>query len=264
MGQTQLKNRVSIVTGGSSGIGKATALTLAENGSCVVLASRNLKALEENAREITDRGGRAWALPVDVTKRDDVEGMVDKVLEKWGRIDVLVSNAGQYIRSPIADMSFELLERSMSVNFYSHVYAVLAVLPHMLEKKSGNIVFVSTMDAKKGLPPDAPYVSGKFAMTGFAEVLRQEVISKGIFVTTVFPGRIDTPLIEDLDVPWISAKMPAEAVSKAILRGIRQRKAEVFLPPQVRLLYLLNVISPGAADWVVKSFKLGGWETKKN
>jgi NAD(P)-dependent dehydrogenase (short-subunit alcohol dehydrogenase family) len=261
--QALLHNKVSIVTGGSSGIGKATAFALAEKGSCVVLASRNLSALDENVKIINENGGKAWAIPVDVTKKDQVERMVKQVLDEWGKIDILISNAGQYIRSPIVHMDVALLEQSMSINFYSHVFVVLAVIPHMLEQKDGNIVFVSTMDAKKGLPPDVPYVSAKCALTGFAEVLRQEVRSEGIYVTTVFPGRIDTPLIENLKVPWISAKIPAEAVSRAILKGIRTRKAEIFLPPQVKLLHYLNVLSPRAADWVVRSFNLDGWEINK-
>lgn len=263
MGQSLLKDKVSIVTGGSSGIGKATAIALAEQGSQVVLASRNIAALNENVRLIEARGGTAWALPVDVTHQEQIERMVKEVLEKWGQIDVLVSNAGQYIRSPIADMDMDLLESSMRINFYSHVETVLAVLPHMLERGSGNIVFVSTLDAKKGLTPDAPYVSAKFALSGFAEVLRQEAKPGGVFITTVFPGRIDTPMLENITVPWISAKIPPEAVARVIVKGIKQRKAEVIVPLRGSFMYYMNVISPRMGDWFVRSFKIEGWEKTK-
>jgi uncharacterized protein len=263
LGYKLLQNKISIITGGSSGIGRATAFALAERGSCVVLASRNLPALEENANKIQEKGGKAWALPVDVTQRGQVDWMINQVLNRWGRIDVLVSNAGQYLRSPIIQLDVELLERSMKVNFFSHTFCVLGVLPHMIERGKGNIVFVSTLDAKKGLPPDAPYVSAKFALSGFAEVLRQEVGPKGVFVTTVYPGRIDTPLIENLKVPWISAKIPPDEVAKAIVKGIVNRKAEVILPFHGLLLHYLNVVSPRAADWIVRSFHLEGWEVNK-
>jgi short-subunit dehydrogenase len=148
----------------------------------------------------------------------------------------------------------------MAVNFYGNVYAALAVLPSMLKQRSGQIVFVSSMDAKKGLPPDAPYVAAKFALSGFGEVLRQELHGTGVYISTVYPGRVDTPMIADLQFPWISAKIPAQAVAQGILRVIRRRQAEAIVPPRARLLHYLNVLSPRLADWAVRCLHLEGWE----
>jgi short-subunit dehydrogenase len=118
------------------------------------------------------------------------------------------------------------------------------------------------MDSKKGLPLDAPYVAAKFALTGFAEVLRQELHGTGISVSTILPGRVDTPMIATLRVPWVSAKISAEAVARATLRAIRLRQPEVILPPQASLLHYLNVLSPRMGDWAARFFHLEGWDSK--
>ncbi len=255
------RHAVAVVTGASSGIGKATALALAREGARVVLAARRRAPLEQVAEEVTALGGEPLVVPTDVSQREQVEHLIDHTLETWGRVDILVANAGIYVRSPIREMRIEDLERSMAVYFYGTVYAVMAVLPHMLEQKSGHIVLVTSMDAKKGIPPDAPYVAAKFAASGFGDVLRQELHGTGVHATVVFPGRVDTPLIENLTVPWISAKIPPEAVARAILKGIRKRSPEVIVPWQARLLVFANTLSPRLADWAVRYFHLEGWES---
>jgi short-subunit dehydrogenase len=116
------------------------------------------------------------------------------------------------------------------------------------------------MDAKKGIPPDAPYVSAKFALSGFGEVLRQELDPAGIAVTILYPGRVDTSMIADLQVPAISAKIPTEQVAKAISRAIDRRPAEVLLPGFSYLLHLVNFISPRLADRAVRALRLRGWK----
>lgn len=254
-----LRGRVSIVTGASSGIGHATAMALARAGAYVALAARRESLLEETAEEIKALGGEALAVPTDVTSRPAVSQLVARTLERWGKLDILVTCAGQYIRSPIREVTPDLLRQSLEVNFYGSVYPVLEALPHMLTQGEGHIVLVTSMDGKKGLPPDAPYVAAKFALSGFGEVLRQELYGTGVDVTVVFPGRVDTPLIADLEVPRISAKIPPEAVARAIVRAIRRRQAEVIVPFQARLLLLVNFISPRLGDWAVRFFRLEGW-----
>ncbi len=260
MAKKSLVGKVVIVTGASTGIGRATALTLARQGACVALASRNGALLEEAAAEIRSQGSQALAVPTDVTDRSQVDRLVEKTLSSWGRIDILLSNAGQYIRVPIRDLKLQDIERSMAVNFYGHVNAVLAVLPQMTKQNGGHILLVCSMDAKKGVPPDAPYVSAKYALSGFGEILRQELRPAGIAVTTLYPGRVDTQMIENLSVPWVSAKIPAGKVAQAVLHAIQRRPAEVILPAQASLLYILNVLSPRLADGAVRVFQLQGRE----
>lgn len=252
--------KIAIVTGASLGIGRATALALAEHGACLALASRNVEALSAFADELKRQGRQVIVIPTDVTQREQVEALVREVVVQWGRVDILISNAGEYIRSPILDLDPADIQRSLDVNFFGGVHCVKAVLPHMLAQKSGHIVFVTSMDGKIGLPPDAPYVSAKFALTGFCEVLRQEVRDHGISVTNVLPGRVDTLMIEDLKFSWISPKLAPEAVARAILTGIRKRKPIVIVPPAAKLLYYINVFAPTLSDRLSRLFHLEGWE----
>ena len=255
------QNKVAIVTGASSGIGRATALALAQRGAKVALAARRVALLEELAAQIRQAGGEALVLPTDVCEQNQIDTMVAQVLQRWGQVDILVSNAGQYIRRTMTELDAPLMQASMQVNFFSHLHVVLAALPGMLERKSGQIVLVSTMDGKKGLRPDAPYVAAKFALNGLGEVMRQELREHGISTLLVLPGRVDTPLIDYLKVPWISAKISAEAVAKAIVKGIERNQAEVYVPAYVKLLYIVNAFSPRLGDMAARYLHLQGWET---
>ncbi len=259
MAKQSLENKVFVITGASSGIGQAVALALAERGCRVALGSRRVENLEETANAVRARGGEALVISTDVTQRPQVERLFQETMDCWGRIDGLISNAGRYVRSPILELTIRDLEDSMAVNFYGHVHCIQAVLPVMIQQGSGHILLIASMDAKKGIPPDAPYVAAKFALSGFGDVLRQEVRDQGIAVTTVYPGRVDTPMIADLHVPTISKKMPVESAARAIVRAVDTRPAELILPAQAFYLNLLNVFSPRLADWYVRVSKLGGW-----
>jgi NAD(P)-dependent dehydrogenase (short-subunit alcohol dehydrogenase family) len=256
---TSLDQRVAIITGASSGIGRATALALAAAGTSVALAARREPELAEAARAIEARGGRAFVVPTDVTDRGQIEELVEKTLAQWGRLDVVVANAGVYVRSPFVDVTTEYLERSMAVNFYGAVHLVLAALPHLLEQRSGHIVLVVSVDGKKGLPLDAPYAAAKFALAGFGDVARQELRPSGINVSTILPGRVDTPLIDEYRFPLISKPIKPERVARAILRAIEKNQAEVVVPASNAPLIWAQTISPRLADWGVRTFKLEGW-----
>lgn len=259
-GRAPLVDAVAVVTGASSGIGRATALVLAEKGAHVSLGARTESALRELADEIRRRGREALVVPTDVTDKNQVNRLIAETLARFQRVDILVANAGAYIRSPIRTLTVEEVERSMAVNFYGALHAVLAVQSHMLEQGNGHIILVSSLDGKKGLPRDAPYVAAKFALAGYGEVLRQELHDSGVHVTTVFPGRVDTPLIDTLEVPRVSAKIPVEAVARSIVAAVRQPKPEVIMPIQGRALHLVNALSPRLGDWLVRLFHLQGWE----
>ena len=257
-----LHGQVAIVSGASGGIGRATALALAAEGARPVLAARNEERLRAVAAEIETSGGEALVVPTDVARREQTEHLVREALDRWGRVDVVVANAGQYIRCPVRELSAEVVERSLAVNFYGGLHLALAALPSLLAQGRGHLIFVTSMDGKKGIPPDAPYVAAKFALTGLAEVMRQELRGSGIAVTTVLPGRVDTPMIADLQVPWISAKIPPEAVARAIVRAVYHPKPEVIVPRLAKMLVYLNTLSPRLGDWAVRAFRLEGWATE--
>lgn len=263
MGRQTLLDKIAIVTGASSGIGRATALALAYEGAHVALAARNKVALQEAAQAIQALGREALVVPTDVTQQEQVECMVAEALAHWGRVDVFVANAGKYVRCRVSELTVAHVERAMAINFYGALYGLLAVLPHMLERKSGHLVLVSSLDGKKGIPIDTPYVTAKFALAGLGEVMRQELRGTGVHVTTIFPGRIDTPLIEDLRMPWVSPKYSPEMVARAIVKSIRRRKPEVIVPGFYRLYVILGALSPPLSDWFVRVFHLEGWETAR-
>lgn len=260
MGGKILLDKIVIVTGGSSGIGRATALALAREGAHVALGARNEDALQETAQAIRALGREALVVPTDVTRQEQVERLVAETLARWERVDVFIANAGQYVRCRVPELTIAPVERAMAVNFYGALYGVLAVMPHMLARKSGHLVLVSSVDGKKGLPLDAPYVATKFALAGVGEVMRQELRGTGVYVTTVFPGRIDTPLLGGMRVPWISPKYSPEMVARAVVRGVRRRQPEVIVPAFYRWFVILGALSPRLSDWFVRVFHLEGWE----
>lgn len=215
--------------------------------------------MEAVAGEIRKIGGRAHVVPADLTLADGPEQLIDRSIALLGRIDLLVLSAGIYVQKRPWETSVADYRAFMELNFYGAVRPVLRVLPHMLERRSGQIVGISSVDGKKGLTYDVLYVPSKFALTGFLDVLRQELRGTGVAVTTVLPGRVDTPMIKDLRVPVVSAKVSSEAVARAVMRGIRRRSAEVFVPYwSSKTIVLLSTISAGIGDWLVRAFKLEG------
>lgn len=248
MANETLADKVAVVTGASSGIGRATALALADAGAHLALAARTGSALEVVAGDIRALGREALVVPTDVTRQEQVEHLVAQTMGRWGRVDILVANAGAYVRGRIRHLTVARLERSMAVNYYGALYALLEVLPHMLRQKSGHVVLVASLDALIPLPFDAPSVAAKCALSGFGDVLRQELYGTGVHTTTVFPGRVDTPLIENLQMPRITPKIPADRVARAIVRAIRRRQAHVIVPAYDWPLYYADVLLPRLGD----------------
>ena len=261
MEKNKVRNRVALVTGASSGIGRATAIELARAGAKLVLSSRNEAALRIVQAEIESGGGHACCIPADVVDDAQADRLVRRALEEAGRVDIVVCSAGVYSRCPIEETTVEDFKQAMEVNFYGTLRVILGLLPHMLQRGSGHIVVISSVDGKKGLPPDGLYVSSKFALTGFSEILRQELRGADVDVTTVLPGRVDTPMIQNLKVPLISAKIPPERVARAVVRAIRRRRAEVVIPfLGAKLLIIASSVWAPVGDWMVRTFKLGGVE----
>lgn len=261
MGKDLFHKAVVVITGASSGIGRSAAVMLARRGAIIVAASRTPPALRTLEEEIRGGGGTILSVPTDVAFEDDIRRLVNTAIQQFGRIDIVVCNAGVYLRHLIREAPLKDYERCMAVNFYGTLHLVRAVLPHMLARKSGHIVVVSSVDGKKGLPLDAPYVASKFALVGFADVLRQELQGTGVYATTILPGRVDTPMIDHLNVPLVSAKVSPERVAVAIVQAIRHKRAEIIVPSfGPRLLVIVSSILPRLGDWLVRIFKLEGSE----
>lgn len=258
---TREQRLVGIVTGASSGIGRQTALLLARRGVRVVLASRDAAHLEECAKEIRDGGGNATVIPTDVADAGQIRTLVKEAMARLGRIDLCVCSAGSYVRGRIRDISREDLEASLRVNFLGSALLIQEVLPIMLAQGSGHIAAITSVDGKKGLPLDGPYVAAKAAMTGYMDVLRQELRGSGVGVSTILPGRVDTPMIDHLRVPLISAKITAFRVARAVVRAIEHNRAEILIPfSGPKFLVVTSAVSARAGDFLTRLFKLEGEE----
>jgi NAD(P)-dependent dehydrogenase (short-subunit alcohol dehydrogenase family) len=257
--QERVRGRVVIVTGASGGIGRATALAFASAGALVVGAARRASALGELGAELERSGSPALMVPTDVTDEASVARLIERTLERFGRLDVLVASAGTYVRAPLATLTTADLDRSLEVNFYGAVRPALAALPHLLAQGHGHLVFVSSLISRKGLPNEAPYAIAKWALTGFADVARQELRPRGIAVTTILPGRVATAFIEGVRFHPISRPIPPAQVAAAIVRAVRRRQAEVMLPRRASAIHYAAAVSPGLADWGVRRFRLEGW-----
>jgi short-subunit dehydrogenase len=261
-GGARQADRIAVVTGASSGIGRSIARALALEGWTVVLSARDAAALEKIAGDIRTTGREAHVIAADLTSPDGAERLIDDTLARLGRIDLLVASAGIYVRKRPWEATAEEYRASMELNFYGAVRPIIRVLPHMMQRGSGQIVGISSVDGKKGLTFDVLYVPTKFALTGFLDVLRQEVRDAGIAVTTVLPGRVDTPMLDTVRVPMVSAKISSEVVARAVLRGVRRRSAEVLVPYwSSKAIILLSTFSARLGDWLVRIFKLEGSST---
>jgi NADP-dependent 3-hydroxy acid dehydrogenase YdfG len=253
-----LRGQVAVITGASSGIGEALARELAAQGCRVALVARRIEALEALAAELREQGGEALAIMGDVTDSDQMERMARTVLDTWGRVDIVIANAGIYVQTPVTHMTLAQLEASMDCNFYGAVRIVFPLLPAMIAQRSGQLVLMSSQDALIPVPGDGPYVVSKMALDGLGQVMRQELRSLGISVMVVYPGRIDTPMIDHLKMPFISPKVAPEPLARLIVRAIIRRRRRVIYPAS-GYLHLLRVLSPAFGDWLIRVLRLQGW-----
>jgi 3-oxoacyl-[acyl-carrier protein] reductase len=230
----RLKDKVAIVTGAGRGIGRATALALADEGASVVLAARSVDELGSAAAEIRQRHGdsgqRAIPIACDVTSEAQVAGMVDRTLREFGRVDVLVNNAGYSKQLPIAEVSVEEFRRALDVNLIGTLICCKAVLPTMQRQRSGRIVNVVSGSGKRGSPRRAAYTAAKFGVIGFSQCLQLEVKEDGIGVCCVCPGPVDT-LMRSVNNPGEDrAKLlPPEEIAEVIVFAAT-RRAQTIIP----------------------------------
>ncbi|MBU68616.1 MAG: oxidoreductase [Cupriavidus sp.] len=227
-----IANKVVVITGASSGLGDATARLLAERGAKLVLGARRLDRLERLAADITAAGGEAIAVATDVAKRADVENLIKSGLDKFGRVDVLVNNAGIMPMAAMSKLQVEEWDQMIDVNIKGVLYGIAAALPSMRANKSGHIINLSSV---AGLRVSAGvgtvYSATKFAVKAISEGLRAEVGPEGIRVTTLYPGAVASELVDgirDADAAagmkafYEANEIPADSVARAVAYAIEQ------------------------------------------
>ena len=190
-----IKDKVAIITGASSGIGYATAMALSKAGAKVAIGARRTEKLADLESKIKENNGEVYSQKLDVTKNDECVSFVNNVLEKWGSVDILVNNAGLMPLSFVKNLKIDEWDQMIDVNIKGVLYCTGAVVSHMLEKKSGHIVNISSVAGRIVFPAGSVYCATKHAITAFSEGLREELsVRKNIRVTCIEPGVVSTEL----------------------------------------------------------------------
>ena len=227
-------DRVVAITGASSGIGYATALAFAAAQSKIAVCARRVDRLQQLATQIRDLGSESLTIHADVSKKDDVDRFITGVLNRWGRIDVLVCNAGYGYTARIDEITPDGMQQIFAVNVLGTLYAIQATLPAMKQRKEGSIVIVTSVVGRYALPLGGAYSITKFAQVALSQSLRAELKPYGIGVTTVYPGFTKTEFSQAAVNPGnrktksVGRSQPAEEVARAVVKAVRKNKKELY------------------------------------
>jgi short-subunit dehydrogenase len=253
-----VKDRNVMITGASSGIGKAAALEVGRAKGTVLLVARSADKLEEVGREVEALGGKAYVHRADLTDFDDIDRMANEALEMHGSVDVLVNNAGKSIRRSVSRAydRFHDYQRTMQLNYFASVKLILDLLPMMREQGSGHIINISTIGLQTNTPRFSAYLASKAALDAFSRSIGPEVIGDGVHITTVYMPLVKTPMIAPTKIydrfPTLSPEEAAEMITDAIRK--RPKRVATTLGNIGQLGY---AIAPGAQDLVVnRAYKL--------
>jgi len=256
---SEFRDKVVVVTGASSGIGRAAALAFGAVGARVGLVARRRAALDEVAGEIAAHGGEALVAPADVTRRPAVRDALGAVRTRFGRLDVVVNNAGVLIPAQVAELKATDLRTMLRVNLFGALFVMQEAVAAMQEQSGGGcIVNVASLAGRRGFSALGGYCASKFALVGLTEALRTELHGTPIHVALVLPGVIDTPMAagvahdDEFQDMWPTAlTMPAAWVVWAIFAAARFRLVEIAVPPGAATLEKLGALVPGVADSVL-------------
>jgi NADP-dependent 3-hydroxy acid dehydrogenase YdfG len=226
-----IAGKVVVITGASSGLGDATARTLSAQGAAVVLGARREDRIQALARELIAGGGKAIAVTTDVTDRAKVMHLVHSAVREYGRVDVMINNAGLMPQAPLERLKIDEWERTIDVNLKGVLYGIAAALPHMQRQKSGHFINVSSVAGHKVGPGFAVYAATKFGVRALTEGLRQEVKPYNIRTTIISPGAVATELLDSVTDPdaaarvrafYAQAAIPAESFARLVAFAIAQ------------------------------------------
>jgi dehydrogenase/reductase SDR family member 7B len=260
MDYTNLNGKVVIITGASSGIGMACAEEFASAGAKLVLAARQEDKLEAIEARLKGEGREILTVKTDVSREEDCRNLIDRAYVRFGKIDVLLNNAGISMRALFSDLDLDIIRKLMDTNFWGAVYCTKYALPYLLETR-GSVIGVSSIAGKKGLPSRTGYSASKFALEGFLETLRIENLNNGLHVFVVCPGFTASNIrnaalskdgTQQGESPRDEKKMmQPEDVAKAIVKGVITRKRELIMTSQGRLTIFLNKFFPAWVDRLV-------------
>jgi len=256
-----IADKVIIITGASSGIGRATALALGRQGAKLVLVARRENLLHEIESEVRSRGTEALSMRLDLREEEQVRKMIHMTRERFSRIDVLINNAGFGFYGSVENTPADVVREIFDLNFIAPLLACQLVIPIMRAQGGGQIIAVSSVAGKRGLPLSGIYCATKFALNGLSESLRVELRDSGIDVSIINPAATYTEFGESVRHGDVTAKFrpmghiqSAEEVAAAIIRCIKQPKLEVYPYGISRFLVWANAVAPGLVDKVMVRF----------
>jgi dehydrogenase/reductase SDR family member 7B len=255
-----MKDKVVVITGGSSGIGKALAFEFGSKGSKILITGRNKTELDKAVYDLSTKGITIAGFQADVTKQEDNIKMAEAAIKNFGKIDILINNAGISMRATFEDVDLNVVKQVMDINFFGVLFATKACLPE-IKKSKGSIIGISSVAGFRGLPGRTGYSASKFALNGFLEVLRTELLYTGVHVLTACPGFTSSnirkkSLTKDGTAQGESPRdedkmMTAEECARHIYNATVRRKRTIVLTTQGRLAVFLNKWIPSFADKMV-------------
>ncbi len=256
----KFKNKVVVITGASSGIGKSCAFEFAENGATVVLAARRVDKLRKIEETINKQGGKILVVRTDVKEIDDCKNLIDKTVEIYGKIDVLINNAGISMRANFEDLDLSVIKELMDTNFYGAVYCTKFALPYLLKQK-GSVIGISSITGLTPLPGRTGYAASKHAMDGFLNTLRLENMKKGLHVLIVHPGFTSSNIRRlalnkngnpQAETPREEEKMmSSERVAQIIAKATIKKEKDLILTREGKLVVWLHRNFPSITDRII-------------
>ncbi len=262
-----LKGKVVLLTGGSRGIGPVLAEALARRGAAVALSARSEHGLKEVAEHLEELGTKALAVPVDLREQSQREELVSTTLEQFGRIDVLVNNAGLETEGAYAELPWSAIRETVEVNLLAPMALTRLVLSGMLERKAGHIVNIASIAAKSGAPYDATYSGTKAGLAEWTRALRLELAGTGVRFSTIFPGFVrEVGMFTKFGMhsPWIVGSCAPIQVARAVVAGIERGKTESIVNSRpLRYSFMLNELSPALGDWLMRISGVAAFQCQK-
>jgi hypothetical protein len=253
---------VILITGASSGIGAAAAQVFARQGYRLVLAARRMERLEALAQQIHQQGGNALPVPADLSRLEDIQRLAQSALDWAGQIDILFNNAGFGRLDWLENLApGKDVQEQIQVNLLGLIWMTQAVLPHMIERRSGHIINMASLASWLAPPTYSVYAATKFGVRGFTEALRREVSIYGIRVSGIYPGAVDTEFGTRARIrrktgtttpSWL--RLSAEDVAQAVLRLAQRPRRGMILPGSMWFVVALNTYFPGWVDWAIRKY----------
>ncbi len=245
----EFDRQIILITGASNGIGKQLAIDFAKRGAVVIGCGRSIARLKAVLKEVRQTSPASAMMGCDVSDAEQVHGMIEKILTDFGRVDILINNAGIGMRKPFAETSLSIIEEIMRINYFGAVYCTHELLPSMIARGDGHIVNISSVAGKIGTLNMAAYCASKFAMNGWSESLYHELKPFGVSVSLVCPGPVHTDFNRDFrdSEPQSPPSLFVEssAVSQAVFKVIERNRFELIMPRWLALMCWFKGLSPG-------------------